>query len=94
MSSCSEPPGPFGGGHEVDGPGGREVEEVHLPTGEPDQREIAGQHQFLCLGGNAGDGIQILTNPPGAPRANAICELMIGTLHRETARQGPSVSKS
>jgi putative transposase len=29
------------------------------------------------------DGIQILTNPPGAPRANAICERMIGTLRRE-----------
>ena len=40
------------------------------------------------------DGIQILTNPPGAPRANAICERMIGTLRRETARQGPAVSKS
>jgi putative transposase len=29
------------------------------------------------------DGIRILTSPPGAPRANAICERMIGTLHRE-----------
>ena len=29
------------------------------------------------------DGIQILTNPPAAPRANAICERMIGTLRRE-----------
>jgi len=29
------------------------------------------------------DGIQILTTPPGAPRANAICERMIGTLRRE-----------
>jgi putative transposase len=27
--------------------------------------------------------IQILTSPPGAPRANAICERMIGTLGRE-----------
>ncbi len=31
----------------------------------------------------AADGIRILTNPPGAPRANAICERMIGTLRRE-----------
>jgi len=29
------------------------------------------------------DGIRILTSPPGAPRANAICERMIGTLRRE-----------
>ena len=29
------------------------------------------------------DGIQVLTNPPGAPQANAICERMIGTLRRE-----------
>ena len=29
------------------------------------------------------DDIQILTSPPGAPRANAICERMIRTLRRE-----------
>jgi putative transposase len=29
------------------------------------------------------DGIQILISPPGAPRANGICERMIGTLRRE-----------
>jgi putative transposase len=29
------------------------------------------------------DGIRILPNPPQAPRANAICERMIGTLRRE-----------
>jgi len=29
------------------------------------------------------DGIRILTNPPQAPRANAVCERMIGTLRRE-----------
>src|ERR1039458_10753732 len=28
-------------------------------------------------------GIRILTRPPQAPRANAICERMIGTLRRE-----------
>jgi transposase InsO family protein len=27
----------------------------------------------------AADNIRILTSPPGAPRANAICERMIGT---------------
>src|ERR671916_440279 len=31
----------------------------------------------------AADSIRILTSPPGAPRANAICERMIGTLRRE-----------
>ena len=31
----------------------------------------------------AADGIRILTSPPGAPRANAVCERMIGTLRRE-----------
>ncbi|MDQ3761907.1 MAG: integrase core domain-containing protein [Actinomycetota bacterium] len=31
----------------------------------------------------AADGIQILTSPPQAPQANAICERMIGTLRRE-----------
>jgi putative transposase len=31
----------------------------------------------------AADSIQILTSPPGAPRANAICERLIGTLRRE-----------
>ena len=29
------------------------------------------------------DGIKILASPPQAPRANAICERMIGTLRRE-----------
>jgi putative transposase len=31
----------------------------------------------------AADGIRILTNPPRAPRVNAICERMIGRLRRE-----------
>lgn len=31
----------------------------------------------------AADSIQILISPPGAPRANAICERLIGTLRRE-----------
>jgi transposase InsO family protein len=31
----------------------------------------------------AADGIRILTSPPGAPRVNAVCERMIGTLRRE-----------
>ncbi|MGH3822546.1 MAG: integrase core domain-containing protein [Pseudonocardiaceae bacterium] len=31
----------------------------------------------------AADGIRILTSPPQAPRANAICERLIGTLRRE-----------
>jgi transposase InsO family protein len=31
----------------------------------------------------AADGIRTLTSPPRAPRANAICERLIGTLRRE-----------
>jgi putative transposase len=31
----------------------------------------------------AADGIRILPSPPQAPRANAVCEQMIGTLRRE-----------
>jgi putative transposase len=31
----------------------------------------------------AADGIRILTSPPRAPRTNAICERMIGTLRRK-----------
>ncbi len=31
----------------------------------------------------AADDIRILTSPPGAPRANAICERFSGTLRRE-----------
>jgi putative transposase len=31
----------------------------------------------------AAEGIRILTSPPRAPRANAICERLIGTLRRE-----------
>jgi putative transposase len=31
----------------------------------------------------AADGIRILASPPQAPRANAICEQMVGTLRRE-----------
>jgi putative transposase len=29
------------------------------------------------------EGIQVMTTPPRAPRANAICERVIGTLRRE-----------
>jgi putative transposase len=35
----------------------------------------------------AADGIQILTSPPRAPRANAICERMIANAAPRTARQ-------
>ena len=31
----------------------------------------------------AAEGIRILASPPQAPRANAICERIIGTLRRE-----------
>jgi hypothetical protein len=35
----------------------------------------------------AADSIRILPCPPGAPRANAICERMIGTLRRELSTE-------
>jgi hypothetical protein len=35
------------------------------------------------------DGIRILTSPPAAPRANAICERMIENPAPRAARQGP-----
>jgi hypothetical protein len=37
----------------------------------------------------AADGIRILTSPPEAPRANAICERMIANPASRAARQGP-----
>jgi hypothetical protein len=37
----------------------------------------------------AADSIRILTSPPQAPRANAICEQIIGTLAPRTTRQDP-----
>jgi hypothetical protein len=37
----------------------------------------------------AADGIRILTSPPGAPQANAICERMICDAAPRAARQDP-----
>jgi len=37
----------------------------------------------------AADGIRILTSPPAAPRANAVCERMIASPAPRTLRQGP-----
>jgi putative transposase len=39
------------------------------------------------------DGIRILASPPQAPRANAICERIIGTLPREVPGQLLTVSE-
>jgi putative transposase len=39
------------------------------------------------------DGIRILASPPQAPRANAICERIIGTLRREVFDQMLIVSE-
>jgi putative transposase len=46
-------------------------------------RDRAGQftHSFDAV--FTADGIRILASPPQAPRANAICERIIGTLRRE-----------
>jgi len=40
------------------------------------------------------DGIRILASPPQAPRANAICERIIGTLRREVLDQLLIVSEA
>jgi hypothetical protein len=39
------------------------------------------------------EGIRILANPPQAPRANAICEMIIGTLRRELSGWLPIVNE-
>ena len=46
-------------------------------------RDRAGQFTGAFDAVFQADGIRILASPPQAPRANAICERMIGTLHRE-----------
>ena len=46
-------------------------------------RDRAGQFTASFDAVFQADGIRILASPPQAPRANAICERMIGTLRRE-----------
>ena len=46
-------------------------------------RDRAGQFTESFDAAFAADGIRILPSPPQAPRANAVCERMIGTLRRE-----------
>ena len=46
-------------------------------------RDRAGQFTASFDAVFQADGIRILATPPQAPRANAICERMIGTLRRE-----------
>jgi putative transposase len=46
-------------------------------------RDRAGQFTESFDAVFAADGIRILPSPPQAPRANAVCERMIGTLRRE-----------
>ena len=46
-------------------------------------RDRAGQFTGAFDAVFQADGIRILASPPRAPRANAICERMIGTLRRE-----------
>jgi transposase InsO family protein len=46
-------------------------------------RDRAGQFTSSFDAVFTADGIRILASPPQAPRANAICERMIGTLRRE-----------
>ncbi len=46
-------------------------------------RDRAGQFTDAFDAVFMADGIRILASPPQAPRANAICERIIGTLRRE-----------
>ena len=46
-------------------------------------RDRAGQFTESFDAVFTADGIRVLLSPPRAPRANAICERMIGTLRRE-----------
>ena len=46
-------------------------------------RDRAGQYTSSFDAVFSAEGIRILASPPQAPRANAICEKMIGTLRRE-----------
>jgi putative transposase len=46
-------------------------------------RDRAGQFTASFDAVFQAEGIRILASPPRAPRANAICERMIGTLRRE-----------
>jgi hypothetical protein len=50
-------------------------------------RDRAGQFTNSFDAVFAAEGIQILRSPPQAPRANAICERLIGTLRRELLDQ-------
>ena len=46
-------------------------------------RDRAGQFTSSFDAVLAAEGIRIVASPPQAPKANAICEKMIGTLRRE-----------
>jgi transposase InsO family protein len=46
-------------------------------------RDRAGQFTACFDAVFTSEGIRILASPPRAPRANAICERVIGTLRRE-----------
>jgi transposase InsO family protein len=50
-------------------------------------RDRAGQFTSSFDAVFTAEGIRILASPPQAPRANAICERMIGTLRRELLDQ-------
>ena len=50
-------------------------------------RDRAGQFTDSFDAAFQADGIRILASPPQAPRANAICERIIGTLRREVLDQ-------
>jgi len=57
-------------------------------------RDRAGQFTASFDAAFQADGIRILASPPQAPRANAICERMIGTLRRELFDRAPLQNQS
>jgi hypothetical protein len=56
-------------------------------------RDRAGQFTSSFDAVFTAGGIRILASPPQAPRANAICERIIGTLRRELLDQLPIISE-
>jgi putative transposase len=50
-------------------------------------RDRAGQYTSAFDAVFTAEGIRILATPPQAPRANAICERIVGTLRRELLNQ-------
>jgi putative transposase len=74
----------------VDGTGSAQHPDGPRPTHDPNQAPAQGPRRPVTDSFDAvfrAEGIRILASPPQAPRANAICERIIGTLRRELLDQ-------